>query len=192
MANHTIANYISDIYAKHYDAKIAVHYPMLFSIMNQQGEVLGAVGFRPAVDGDLFLEQYLDTPIEHKIKVPRQNIVEVGSLASNNKGATMLLFTALSAYLDDQGFTHAVVTGTRMLEKRLKLMGLAPQRLASANPELLLHNDECWGSYYDTQPQVLLGSVTAGNYRLKQILQAEYYPLSSAELSVELPVKQCV
>jgi len=174
LTDNAVANYISAIYAEHYGANIRVPHPKLFSIRNQQGDILAAVGFRAADDQPLFLEQYIDAPIEDEINIPRRQIVEIGNLASNSKGATLLLFTALSAYLDFQGFTHAVVTSTSRLKKRLISLGLEPQFLANANPDLLLYKNEYWGSYYDTQPQVLVGSVTKANQKLKHLLNAVY------------------
>lgn len=174
LKKNPVSSYISGLYAEHYDAKINVHYPLLFSLVSPENKILAAVGFRPAIHGSLFLEQYLDTSIEECVQVPRSQIVEIGNLAANSRGATILLFTALSAYLNNQGFTQAVVTSTQALEKRFELISLCPRRLAEANPDLLLHKDEHWGSYYETKPHVLVGSVTSGYEFLKTMLNAEY------------------
>lgn len=180
----SISTYINEIYAQHYDADIETHYPMLFSLVNAHGDILAALGFRPAISGALFLEQYLERPIEEYVRSPRSEIVEIGNLASNKKGATILLFTALSAYLTHQGFANAVITSTQSLEKRLKRMSIFTHRLIEANSNLL-HKKENWGSYYKTCPHVLTGPLKAGFDCLKKEFSAEYFPLNTVPLHSE-------
>lgn len=169
-----VEDFIKNVYRNSYGAKIEVHYPILMSVRDTQGTILAAVGFRAASSECLFLEQYLEAPIEDVLKTPRDQIVEIGSLASLGGGASIYLFAALSAYLDNQGYSKAVVTSTKILEKRFKLMGLKPVRHAKANPDLLLSKDENWGSYYDTEPHVISGSIKDGYNRIKRQLVAIY------------------
>ena len=68
----------------------------------------------------------------------------------------------------------AVITGTNFIEKRLRTLGLRPIRLSAADPDLLLHKDENWGSYYDTDPHVLAGQVDRGYRSLQKALGATY------------------
>lgn len=175
--NNPTARYISTIYREVYGAEIQVRYPLLLSLKDQSGHLLAAVGIRPAASEPLFLEQYLEEPIEQRLNTSREKIVEIGNLASSGGGASMYLFAALSAYLHHQGYTKAVVTCTDFLEKRFKSMGLEPCRLASANPSLLLHEGENWGSYYKTDPHVLAGSIDKGYRLLQRFLDAEFIGL---------------
>ena len=139
-----VEEFIIDTYAKAYGAKIGVHYPILMSVRDENGTILAALGFRYATGGDLFLEQYLTHPVEEILDTPRSTITEIGNLASSGGGASIFLFAALSAYLDGKGQTHAVITGTNFIEKRLRALGLKPICLAKANPDLLLRKDENW------------------------------------------------
>lgn len=173
----TVERFITDIYAKSYGAKINIHYPVLMSVSDEEGKLLAATGFRSASDEPLFLEQYLDASVENVLSVPRSQIVEIGNLASDGGGASLYLFAALAAYLNYKGFSQAVVTSTDFLERRFKQMGLTPKRHAKANPALLLSAGEDWGSYYDTQPHVISGSVEHGYKRLQSQLGAEYHEL---------------
>lgn len=170
-----VEHFIAGIYAKAYGARIQVHYPVLMSVRNEQGTLLAATGFRPADAETLFLEQYLDCPIENILNVPRSQIVEIGNLASDGGGASLFLFAALSAYLHHKGYTQAVVTSTDFLEQRFEQMGLRPMRHAPADPALLNAQGEEWGSYYNTQPHVISGSVAGGYKRLQRQLGAEYH-----------------
>lgn len=171
-----VERFIIDIYAKSYKAKIGVHYPTLMSVQDDQGKILAALGFRNASDEPLFLEQYLSHPIDEILDAPRSSITEIGNLASAGGGASLFLFAALSAYLNDKKQSHAVVTGTNLIEGRLRTLGLKPTRLAKANPSLLLKNGEDWGSYYETEPYVMAGQVARGYERLQKALGAIYTP----------------
>ena len=101
-----VERFITDIYAKSYNAEISVHYPILMSVRDEAGKLLAATGFRPAQSEPLFLEQYLDAPIEAVLNAPRSQIVEIGNLASQGGGASLFLFAALAAYLNDKNFTR--------------------------------------------------------------------------------------
>lgn len=169
-----VEDFIKRIYAQAYGATIDVHYPILMSIRDESGKILAATGFRPAAEEPLFLEQYLDAPVEDVLKTPRGEIAEIGNLASVGGGASLYLFAALAAYLNYKGFTQAVVTSTDFLERRFRQMGLQPRRHAKADPALLLSDGENWGTYYDTQPHVISGSVAQGYKRLQKQLGAEY------------------
>lgn len=170
-----VETFITRVYAQSYQANIRVRYRTLMSVRNADGEILAAVGFRPAQSEPLFLEQYLSAPIDHLLAVPRTRIVEIGNLASAGGGASSFLFAALSAYLHHKGFEHAVITGTESLGRRFARMGLRPQWHGSANPEKLSGDcDDDWGGYYNARPQILSGSVAHGYRRLQRVLGAEY------------------
>lgn len=169
-----VEHFITDIYAKAYGAHIHVRYPVLMSVRDEAGQILAATGFRHAVDEPLFLEQYLDDPVEQVLQCPRAQIVEIGNLASDGGGASLYLFAALAVYLNYKGFTQAVVTSTDFLQLRFHQMGLQPKFHTKADPALLLSDGENWGTYYDTQPHVISGSVVEGYKRLQKQLGAEY------------------
>lgn len=169
-----VEDFITNVYAKAYGVKIGIHYPTLMSVSDEDGNIMAALGFRNAAEEPLFLEQYLKHPVEDILGTSRASITEIGSLASAGGGASLFLFAALSAYLHGKNQSHAVVTGTNFLERRLRTLGLKPTRLASANPDLLLQKDENWGSYYETAPHVLAGHVTSGYERLQKVLGATY------------------
>lgn len=169
-----VEQFIVDVYAKAYGARISVRYPVLMSVRDEDGRILAATGFRPAAEEPLFLEQYLNASVDEVLKTPRSRIVEIGNLASEGGGASLYLFAALAAYLNYRNFTQAVVTSTDFLEARFRQLGLRPKRHAKADPSLLLTPGENWGSYYDTQPHVISGSVEHGYKRLQHQLGLEY------------------
>ncbi|OSQ43487.1 thermostable hemolysin [Thalassospira sp. MCCC 1A01428] len=169
-----VETFIANIYADTYDAALKVQYSNLMSVRDDTGRIVAALGFRSAGHGPIFLEQYLSAPVEDVLGVARHQIVEIGNLAASGTGASAFLFAALSAYLHHNGFTHAIVTGTASLEKRLHKMGLNPQRHATADPSRLADTQTGWGRYYATCPHVLSGSVADGYQRLQTRLGAHY------------------
>ena len=174
-----VEQFIKDIYKNAYDAVIDIHYPVLMSVRDESGKILAATGFRPAKNQLLFLEQYLEKPVQNVLSCTRDRIVEIGNLASAGNGASLFLFAALAAYLHHQGYKKAVVTSTDFLEKRFHQMGLMPVRHAPADPSLLISANEHWGTYYDTDPHVLSGDIHLGYEKLEDQLGAEYQTLRS-------------
>ena len=169
-----VERFITEVYARAYGARIRVQYPVLMSIRDRDGKLLAALGFRPAAEQALFLERYLEQPVESLLVVPRSHIVEIGNLASAGGGTSLFLYAALAAYLHHKGFTWAVATGTGTLEQRLVQLGLQPRKLACAAPLSLQPADEDWGRYYEARPSVLAGSIETGLRRLQRRLGADY------------------
>ena len=180
-----VESFIQKIYAESYNARISVTYPTLMSIKNGEGNILAAVGFRPAGDERLFLEQYIGAPIEDSLsgiysrEIRREQITEIGNLASAGGGAAVFLFIAMASHLNNKGISHAVVTGTDLLHKNFVRFGLNPQKICDATPEAVSRDAEKWGSYYDMNPRVLAGSISDSLARLKDVLGAEYSDLSA-------------
>ena len=169
-----VETFIQDIYARSYDATISVDYPTLMSVRNLDGDILAAVGFRYAEDESLFLENYTGEPIDAVLNTPRKQIVEIGNLASAGGGASIFLFAALASYLNFNGIKYATVTGTDYLHRVFKRLGLDPKKICDASLAAVHSDGQNWGTYYDTNPRVLSGSVDHSVARLKRALGAEY------------------
>lgn len=160
-----------------YGASIGAHYPTLMSVQDDEGNILGALGFRYALNEPLFLEQYLDTSIEaaisqaHDRVTNREDIVEVGNLASRASGASIFLFTALTAYLKQQGMQYITVTATDFLHRHFTRLGIAPVILGHADQTRLPDCGRSWGSYYQTMPRILADGVGPSYEKLQRFLQ---------------------
>lgn len=171
--------FIAGIYAKTYGAEIGVHYPMLLSVRDTKGKILAALGFRSAAGTPLFLEQYIDAPVEAAIAqafmrpVARECIVEVGNLASAGHGAAVFLFIALMAYLDCQKFSHLALTGTKVLRGYFRKLGLDPRIMGVADPTRLSDGGTSWGTYYATEPKIIGGDISASYHQLQQVMLVE-------------------
>ena len=157
-------------------ARIRHFMPCLFGLENQAGQLLGAVGVRSGNSGPLFLERYLDEPIQSALgarlgnSVPgRGELVEVGNLAADSPGAARLLIVALTDLLVALGFRWVTFTGTPTLLNSFQRLGLTPIALGEADPARMGDELADWGSYYDNRPLVMAGDIHGGHQRLLQL-----------------------
>jgi hypothetical protein len=171
--------YIEATYAQVYDGRIRAHYPTLMSVQDAHGEIHAAVGFRLAGDEPLFLERYLDDPIERALTsamdatVQRSDVAEIGNLASGSAGASLFLFMALARYLDQVGCEYAVATATRQLRRTFGRVGFPTRRLTTADPARLGDEARDWGGYYERDPEVLAGAIAPALEPLAHLLLVE-------------------
>ncbi len=154
--------------------------PTLMSLRNDDGDLLGALGLRSAKEERLFLEQYLDRPVEQLLAakvnrpVDRDGIVEVGNLAVTASGGGRWLITALTAYLQASQGKWVVFTAGPVLCNAFRRLGMNPIDLGSADPSRLDADERsAWGSYYDQEPRVMAGRVEYGFRILQGLLEAE-------------------
>ena len=178
--------YLEARYAEAFQGHIARHYPTLMSLQDRGGVIHGAVGFRFAARAPLFLEHYLDRPVEAAVSesqgvtVPRHAIAEIGNLASQSAGASLFLFLALANHLHHQGCTHAAATATRRLRRGFARVGFATQRLAQASASRIADGGADWGTYYQNDPEVLAGPIAPALPVLAHMLMTE--PLETPEV----------
>jgi len=177
--------FVQSRFAEIYGAQISRFMPELLGLC-RSGELLAVIGLRPAVEGSLFLEIYLDKPVCHLLRqhsgmpLAKEHLVEVGNLAAITPGAARLLITALTHYLAHRGFTWVVFTGTPMLLNSFQRLSLSPVDLGPADPLRLGDQQSEWGSYYATQPRVMGGYVPEGLAQLQRrgVLERQgYQPL---------------
>jgi hypothetical protein len=127
----------------------------------------GVVGYRPAHEGPLFLERYLDAPIERVLsmrsglRVRRSRIVEVGNMACRNAAVARGLISVLPRYLIDRGALWITFTATRMVRELVCESGARPFDLAPAQPDRVIGAVDEWGRYYENDPRVLAGYLPA-------------------------------
>lgn len=173
MATHTVAGsprrmeaeaFIRDIFARHYSADVASFAPNLMLIERNE-EIIAATGWRPASSETLFLERYLDMPIEQAMAeladqpVQRERIAEVGNLAGEKPGSSLQVVVELSAHLNRLGYEWVVFTATSELIRIFTRLGLPLLALAPADPARLGDEAAGWGSYYDNNPIVVAGRI---------------------------------
>ncbi|MFT5722764.1 MAG: hypothetical protein ACI9W6_003100 [Motiliproteus sp.] len=171
-----VSEFIQRRFRQDYAAQVEVYAEHLIALIDAENRVQAAVGYQSAASGPLFLEQYLDQPIEQRLgdasgsRVSRAQIVEVGNLASRSSGWTRQIILALAPFYYSQGFEWLVMTLTpRVLNSFHKLgVGLDLIPLGVADPSRLDQDPARWGRYYQERPLVLAGHIGKGITRLRK------------------------
>lgn len=165
---------VSAGFERAFAAKLESFMPALLS-MHCVGKLSGVAGVCLAGNQPLFLEQYLDAPIESVLQkqsiqaINRESIVEVGNLVAANNGASLAVFIVLASSLERAGFSHMVFTTTNCLTKKFSRLGFETSFLADASIDKLKPSQQSnWGTYYLTNPRVVAGDLTAANELINQ------------------------
>jgi hypothetical protein len=159
-----VERFIHATYHKHYGADVT-HFAPNLMVLQRRERIVAAAGWRCAADDQLFLERYLDMPIDVAVAtlaghpVDRKRIVEVGNLAAGRAGGSVDVILALARHLDALGYEWVVFTATRELIGIFRKLGVPPLALAPANPGRLGDGASAWGSYYDNEPIVVAGRI---------------------------------
>ena len=156
--------FIANVFQRYYAAEVGSFAPNLMLL--EQGQRITAVaGWRCAGTERLFLENYLDVPIEVAVSrlagkpIDRRQIVEVGNLAADRRGGSIDVIMTLATHLDQLGFEWVTFTATDQLIGIFTRLGLPPLALAPADPTRLGNDARRWGSYYATNPVVVAGRI---------------------------------
>jgi hypothetical protein len=161
-----LEGFIARRFDRAYGAKLTHFLPHLLGLRDDGGGWLAAVGYSGAGDGPLFLEQYLEAPVEQVLSralgrpVARDRVVEIGNLAAVRAGIARVLIPGLAARLRREGFEVAVLTATRELRNAFQRLSLGPIVLAAADPARLRGAAAGWGSYYAHAPMVVGGRLS--------------------------------
>jgi hypothetical protein len=130
-------------------------------------EILACTGYQPAAEGALFLEQYIDEPVEDCLQrltnepVSREQIVEIGGFAVAHKRHALPFMLQLAPTLAELGFKTVVCTVTRPMQNCLRKLGIVSTLIADADPARVDISNNAWGTYYDLNPVVLAGDIRA-------------------------------
>jgi len=126
-----------------------------------------ALGFRRARSEPLFLEAYLEQPIENLVSmilnrpVRRDMIVEIGNFAADNALAMIALWGAAANDLGGSA-ELAVATLTAPLRRMFLRIGIPIEIIAPATPNHLGEASKDWGRYYSLDPQICVGVISEG------------------------------
>ena len=130
-----------------------------------------AVGFRFASADRLFLETYLDRPIEIILSealgmnIGRDRVVELGAHASSGSRAVVRLWARTARHLEGRADV-AVAVLTAPLRSMFARLNVPIHEICDADPERLPDGGRSWGRYYDQQPRVCAGLVADALPRL--------------------------
>lgn len=154
--------FIHNVFNQFYEADIQHFLPYLLKLTNDDAQIVAALGFRPAVNTDLFLENYLQRPIEQILAgtnmqpVDRKDIVEIGNLAIGKRGAARSLIVALTGFLFAARYKWCVFTIAKPLINTFRIMGIELEILAPADNHFMNQQEKnSWGNYYEQKPFVM-------------------------------------
>ncbi|BAN49841.1 thermostable hemolysin [Metapseudomonas resinovorans] len=173
IGRHPVEDFIHRRFLSAHGADIRHFMPELLAMRNHHGALSAAAGIRLGNDGPLFLEQYLERPADSLIAdhagvpVARQQVVEVGNLASINVGNARLIIVAVTWLLNLRGLEWVVFTGAPSLINSFRRLGLEPLLLGEADPNRLGADSEQWGTYYEQKPRVFTGNIHLGFLQLR-------------------------
>lgn len=128
------------------------------------------MGYRRAGEDALFLERYLDAPVEQCVSlalsrpVARANIIEIGSLAADDAFAMVDLWATAANDLGG-ACEVAVATLTAPLRRMFTRMGVSLHALAPASRERS-GDAQTWGRYYESDPLVCAGIIAQGQHAI--------------------------
>jgi hypothetical protein len=165
--------FVGRVFAERYGARLTAFAPVLVSLSDDAG-LVAAAGYRPAYGGALFLERYLEAPVESLLEqrlgyaAARAGIVEVGHLAAARAGEGRRLIARLGPHLAALGFQWVVGTLTEELRQLFVRIGVAPLALGRADAQALGDEAHAWGRYYEHRPMVLAGHLPHALRRLQQ------------------------
>lgn len=157
--------FIERRYAAIHGAVPDADYPH-FCIVDSEPEKgpIAALGFRLAGEERLFLENYLDDPVERVVseklgnRVNRDRIVEIGAHASAQSRATVALWARTARHLNGIADV-AVAVLTSPLRLMFGKLGIDIYDLGAADQSRLPEGAADWGRYYDLQPRICAGLI---------------------------------
>jgi hypothetical protein len=156
----------ADFLTKH-GAHVRSFMPTLLAFRDRAGVLGGVAGVRGAEEGRLYLEHYLDRPVEQALAialagrgiahVARDEIAEVGHLAGANCRAAVRMVAQIPAYLLSRRYRWIVFTATNALRGILARFDAPLVELAQAERGRVARTRDDWGRYYETDPRVYAG-----------------------------------
>jgi hypothetical protein len=137
--------------------------PSLLVLADPAGRLEGVAGVRFAAASPLYLERYLDVPIEARIercagvRADRSAIVELGNFACRDSRIARLFISSLPAYLLEHDLAWIAFTATTAVRRILQGLGGRTFDLGAADGACVRDGADDWGHYYTHQPRVLAG-----------------------------------
>jgi len=168
-----IEHFIAAKYRQIHNAELNEYLPLLIGVHNKDELICGA-GFRPGLYRPMFLEQYLDTPIEQQVAtlsrqpVDRCSLVEIGNLAIASKGYGPFFMALMAAVLAEAGYEWMVFTVTAQVERLIGRLGFKPYYLAVADADRIVGDKSRWGNYYENSPHVMVGNLKTATEIISQ------------------------
>lgn len=190
----SLEHYIAQRFDQAYQAKVNEFLPHLVRV-TCCGNTSAAVGIRCAAESPLFVEQYMECPVEQKLseiggQTKRESIAELGNLVASHRGVSQLLFLVIanSLYLAD--IEWVIFVATKQVASLVKKFQCPVKDLGKADPGCLSDGGKKWGSYYATDPHLLAMHLPTARRHVQSSLKAgvvlHLYKTTCGELAQQL------
>jgi hypothetical protein len=164
----TVEQFIQRAFSRRHGATVRSFMPSLVALEGYENRICGVAGFRSAADEPLFLEHYLPQRVELALSarlnrpVRREEVVEVGNLASLSCRAAFHLVALLPRLLLDRHHLWIVFTATSAVRAILGQLHAPTIELGTARASSVDGLGDDWGRYYDSDPRVMAGYLPDG------------------------------
>jgi len=162
-----VEGFIRRGFERAYGAHLTLLMPTLMSL-RRDADIVAACGLRAAAVEQLFLETYLDQPVETALSgatgksIGRTEIVEVGNLVIARAGHARRLIFHLTTHLHSTGPAWVVFTAVPALRNNFRRLGIPLVTLGTADGKRLPAAARAeWGDYYEQAPAVTAVCVEA-------------------------------
>ena len=154
--------FIAEIFYRSYQATVKHFMPKLIALRDDEHKLIAAFGMREASNHPLFLEQYLDVPIEKVMSksfdqvIDRSAITEIGNLAVANPRNSGILIAHVVQHGLAANLQWGVATAHHTLQNGLIKGGVDVTPIHAVDPNRLPADELAhWGSYYEHKPQII-------------------------------------
>lgn len=178
MSHHAELQMIGHRYREAFGANLSPNFAAYISCRTER-ESTAALGYARAGTDPLFLEAYLDQPVEalvsaaHSRPVARTEIIEIGNFAAVSPQAMILLWGAAANDLSALGEV-AIATLTRPLRHMFRRIGVPIVDIAEARPDRLGPAAADWGGYFDQDPRICTGVISDGQHAINAFLDRRF------------------
>lgn len=161
--------FVAEAFHRRHGARIHSFMPTLLGLYDNAGAISAVAGYRLAGREPLFLEQYLEEPVEQALGaclpgiIKREQVVEIGNFAGAGCRPARQLAALLPTFFLERGLTWAVFTATSLIRELLTGLGVPMLELRAADRRRLAGTGngprDDWGAYYEADPRVMAACI---------------------------------
>ncbi len=150
---------VYEVFRLHYGAHPNPSPQYFLCLTERDGKVPGhaCLGLCCGDRGKLFSEYYLENEVDALYGVKRDEIVEIGQVASYGApGSGKTLFFYVLCTIASHFYRYVLLTATAKMREIIKALDFTFDDLGPADRNRVLDKTIAWGNYYDHDPRVVI------------------------------------